>query len=300
MLLPHLEVIEDEFRGLVLSNCHLEKLWTGARWMEGPAWFPAGRYLVFSDIPNDRMMRYDDTDGSVSVFRQPSENSNGNTRDLQGRLVSCHHLGRSVTRTEFDGSVTVLADRFEGKRLNSPNDVAVAPDGAVWFTDPTYGIDMDYEGKRAQSEIGASNVYRIDPATGGVAAMCTDFVKPNGIAFSADGTLLHVVDTGASHVEDGPRHIRRFSVAGTALAGGDVFAECGAGLFDGIRLDLQGNLWSSSAEGVHCFNPAGGLIGKIHVPEVVANLCFGGSKMNRLFICGTTSLYASYLNVSGF
>jgi len=299
MFLPHLEIIEPEFQSLILFNCHLEKLWTGARWMEGPAWFPAGRYLVFSDIPNNRIMRYDDTDGSVSVFRQPSENANGNTRDLQGRLVTCHHLARAVTRTEFDGSITTLADRFEGKRLNSPNDVVVAADGAVWFTDPTYGIDMDYEGKRAQSEIGASHLYRIDPDTGALAAVGTDFVKPNGLAFSPDHSILYVADTGASHVENGPRHIRRFQVDGAELSGGEVFAECSAGFFDGFRVDVNGNIWTSSAEGVHCLNPNGDLIGKVQVPEVVANVCFGGEKMNRLFICGTTTLYATFLNVSG-
>ena len=300
MYLPHLVFEDRSFGALVLPNCHLETLWTGARWMEGPAWFPAGRYLVFSDIPNDRMMRYDDTDGSVSVFRAPSMNSNGNTRDRQGRLITCHHLGRCVTRTEFDGTVTLLADRFDGKRLNSPNDVVVSSDGAIWFTDPTYGIDMDYEGKRVESEIGASNVYRIDPASGAVTAVATDFVKPNGLAFSPDESVLYVADTGASHVENGPRHIRRFGVNGASLTGGAVLADCSAGLFDGFRCDRLGNLWCSSAEGVHCLNSDGALIGRLIVPEVVANVCFGGAKMNRLFITGTTTLYATFLNISGW
>lgn len=299
MYLPHLVFEDRSFGALVLPNCRLETLWTGARWIEGPAWFPAGRYLVFSDIPNDRMMRYDDTDGSVSVFRAPSQYSNGNTRDPQGRLVSCHHLGRCVTRTEFDGSVSVLADRFGGKRLNSPNDVVVSSDGAIWFSDPTYGIDMDYEGSRTESEIGASHVYRIDPSSGDVTAVATDFVKPNGLAFSPDESLLYIADTGASHVEGGPRHIRRFRVRGDQLAGGEVIAECGNGFFDGFRCDRLGNLWCSSAEGVHCLNPEGALIGRIMVPEVVANVCFGGPKMNRLFIAGSTTLYATFLNVSG-
>lgn len=299
MFLPHLEIIESEFEQLILFNCHVDKLWTGARWMEGPAWFPAGRYLVFSDIPNNRMMRYDDTDGSISEFRNPSQNSNGHTRDHFGRLVSCHHLGRCVTRTEFDGSVTVLADKFEGKKLNSPNDVVVSSDGAVWFTDPTYGIDMDYEGRRAESEIGASHVYRIDPDSGSVTAVATDFVKPNGLAFSPDESILYIADTGLSHFKDGPKHIRKFKVDGGKLSGGEVFAECVSGFFDGFRVDLRGNIWSSSAEGVHCLNSDGVLVGKIHIPEVVANVCFGGEKMNRLYICGTTTLYATYLNVSG-
>ncbi|WP_306120177.1 MULTISPECIES: SMP-30/gluconolactonase/LRE family protein [unclassified Roseitalea] len=280
-------------------NTHLERLWTGGRWLEGPAWFGGGRYLIFSDIPNDRMMRFDETDGGVSVFREPANNANGNTRDAQGRLVTCEHLGRRVTRTEHDGTVTVIADSHQGRRLNSPNDVVVAADGAIWFTDPTYGIDMDYEGARAESEIGASHLYRVDPGTGAVKAAGTDFVKPNGLAFSADGTELFVADTGATHVDNGPRHIRRFSVDGDRLSGGDVFAECDNGLFDGFRIDVHGNVWTSAGDGVHCYAPDGALLGKIAVPEVVANVCFGGARRNRLFICGTTSLYATYVNVSG-
>lgn len=300
MLLSHIEVIDKSFTPLVQGNTYMEKLWGEGRWCEGPAYFGQGRYLIFSDIPNNRMMRFDETDGSVSVFRSPSHNSNGNTRDREGRLVTCEHHGRRVSRTEHDGSYTVLADRFEGKRFNSPNDVVVHPDGGIWFTDPTYGIDADYEGERAQSEIGASHVYRIDPQSGVVEAVATDFVKPNGLAFSPDYEILYIADTGASHVEDGPRHIRRFRVeGGRRLSGGEVFATCTYGLFDGFRLDEHGNIFTSAGDGVHCLNPAGELIGKLKVPEVVANVCFGTRFRNRLYICGTSGLYATYLRTNG-
>ena len=299
MYLPHLEILDPRFTGLVLANTHLETLWSGGRWLEGPAWFGGGRYLVFSDIPNDRMLRYDDADGSVSEFRRPANNANGNTRDGQGRLVTCEHLGRRVTRTEHDGRITVLSDSWRGKRLNSPNDVVVAADGAVWFTDPTYGIDSDYEGARAESEIGASHLYRIDPATGATEAMATDFVQPNGLAFSPDGGTLYVADTGATHLTGGPRHIRRFAVTADRLSGGEVLSVCDAGLYDGFRIDRAGRIWTSAGDGVHCLTPEGVLLGKIRVPEVVANVCFGGRRHNRLFICATTSLYATYLDTAG-
>ena len=294
-------VIDDRFRRLTLGTASLETLWTGGRWVEGPAYFAAGRYLVWSDIPNNRMLRWDETDGSVSVFRQPSYHANGHTVDREGRLVSCEHQRRAVTRTEFDGSRTVLVDRIGDQRLNSPNDVVVKSDGTIWFSDPTYGIDSDYEGDAAPSEIGASHVYRYDPATRECAAVATDFAKPNGLAFSPDERLLYVADTGATHAKDGPRHIRRFAVAGDGrtLSGGEVFATCGSGLFDGFRLDVHGNLWTSAGDGVHCYAPDGTLLGKIAVPEIVANLCFGGPKRNRLFICATTSLYAIYVQTAG-
>jgi gluconolactonase len=292
------EVIDARFGALAFANVHLEKLYTGCRWAEGPAWFAAGRYLVWSDIPNDRMLRWDETDGSVSVFRQPSMNSNGHTVDREGRLVSCEHRGRCVARTGFDGRREVLAERFDGKRFNSPNDVVVKSDGSIWFTDPSFGIDSDYEGDAAESEIGASNVYRIDPDSGRVSVVASDFVQPNGLAFSPDESLLYIVDTGLTHRADGPHHVRRFEVTGhgQALTGGAVFATCPAGLYDGLRVDAHGNLWLSAGDGVHCHAPDGTLLGKIRVPETVANVCFGGPKLNRLFICGTTSLYAVYLN----
>jgi gluconolactonase len=297
-LTPSFEVIDPRFRALALPYVHVEKLYTGCRWAEGPAWFAAGRYLVWSDIPNDRMLRWDETDGSVSVFRQPSMNSNGNTVDLQGRLVTCEHRSRCVSRTGFDGKRTVLADRYEGKRLNSPNDVVVKSDGSIWFTDPSYGIDSDYEGDASPREIGACNVYRIDPATGHVGLVAADFVQPNGLAFAPDESLLYIADTGLTHHDHGPHHVRRFKVSadGGSLSGGEVFSTCPAGLHDGFRVDVHGNLWLSSGDGVHCIAADGTLIGRIVIPEPVANVCFGGPKHNRLFICATTSLYSVFLN----
>jgi len=301
MLTDTFEVKDERFRRLVMGNVHLEKLWTGSRWAEGPAYFPAGRYLVWSDIPNDRLLRFDETDGSVSVFRQPCRHENGHTIDREGRLISCEHQARCVSRTEHDGSRTVLVDRYAGKRFNSPNDVVVKSDGSLWFTDPSYGIDSEYEGDKAPSEIGSNNVYRLDPTTGEVALVADGFVQPNGLAFSPDESLLYIADTGLSHVKNGPRHIRRFAVArdGKTLSGGDVFATCPVGVFDGFRIDQLGHLWSSGGDGVYCYHPDGTLLGRIRIPEVVANVCFGGAKRNRLFICATTSLYAVYLNTQG-
>ncbi len=294
------EVLDPRFARLFNGSAHVEKLFTGCRWAEGPAWFPAGRYLIWSDNPNNRMMRYDETDGSVSVFREPSNNSNGNTVDRQGRLVTCEHQARRVSRTEHDGTIVTIADRWQGKRLNSPNDVVVKSDGSIWFTDPTYGIDTDYEGDKAESEIGASYVYHVDPATGAVEAVVTDMVKPNGLAFSPDETKLYVVDTGRTHGAENPAHMRVFDVGeGGRLRGGEVFADCTAGLFDGFRLDDAGRIWTSAADGIHCYDPDGTLIGKVKVPEVVANCVFGGIKRNVLYICGTTSLYAVRLMING-
>lgn len=293
------EVIDPSFEDCLIGHARVERLWTGARWSEGPAWFAAGRYLVWSDIPNNRMLRWDETDGSVSTFRQPSQNSNGNTVDRQGRLVTCEHLTRRVTRTEHDGSIAVIADTFDGHRLNSPNDVVVASDGCIWFTDPSYGILMDYEGARAESEIGACHVYKVDPS-GTITIAADDYIKPNGLAFSPDERHLYIADTGATHTPGGPRHIRRHDMLSDGtLSGGEVFAECSNGLFDGFRFDRAGRIWTSAQDGVHCLSPSGVLIGKILIPEIVANVCFGGPKLNRLFICGTTSLYSVFLNVNG-
>ncbi len=293
------EVIDPAFEACIIGHARVERLWTGARWSEGPVWFAAGRYLLWSDIPNNRILRWDDCSGAVSTFRQPANNTNGHTVDRQGRLVSCEHLGRRVCRTEHDGSITVIADSIDGKRLNSPNDVVVKSDGSIWFTDPSYGILLDYEGARAESEIGACHVYRVSPE-GEITRVADDYEKPNGLAFSPDESLLYIADTGATHLENGPRHIRRHTVnADGTLSGGEIFAECGNGLFDGFRVDWDGRIWTSAADGVHCYTPEGVLIGKIHIPEIVANVCFGGEKLNRLFICGTTSLYSAYLNISG-
>jgi gluconolactonase len=302
VITPSFEVLDRRFERLALYNVHLERLHTGCRWAEGPAYFAAGRYLVWSDIPNDRVLRWDETDGSVSVFLQPSFNANGHTVDRQGRLVSCEHRGRCVSRIEHDGTRTVLVDAYEGRPLNSPNDVVVKSDGSLWFTDPTYGIDSQYEGDAAPSAIGASNVYRFDPRSGELTAVITDMVQPNGLAFSPDERLLYVVDTGASHVSDGPRHVRRYTLdvdGRSVAAGGPVLATASVGLFDGLRVDVQGHLWLGAGDGVHCIGADGTPLGRIVVPEVVANVCFGGIKRNRLFICGTTSLYSIYLNTAG-
>ncbi len=290
-------VHDPRFNALHIGHARLEKLWTGCRWAEGPAYFPAGRYLVWSDIPNDRMMRFDETDGSVSVFRQPSQNSNGNTTDRQGRLVSCEHRTRRVTRTEQDGSITVLADRFEGKRFNSPNDVVVQSDGSVWFTDPTYGIDSDYEGDQAESEIGACHVYRIDGQNGAVTSVIQDRVRPNGLAFSPDESVLYVVDTGASHVPGLPVTITAYDVTadGRTVGASRLFATCPDGFFDGLRVDRHGNVWTSAGTNVFCYAPDGTHLGTVVVGEIVANVCFGGPKRNRLYICGQTSLYSLFL-----
>ncbi|MEV4180556.1 SMP-30/gluconolactonase/LRE family protein [Streptosporangium canum] len=271
----------------------VERLHTGCRWAEGPAYFPAGRFLVWSDIPNDRMLRWDEMTGAVGPFRQPAGYTNGHTVDREGRLVSCEQGNRRVTRTEHDGSVTVIADRWEGRRLNSPNDVVVRSDGSIWFTDPSYGIDTDYEGHRAESEIGACHVYRVAPATGKVRAVAEDFVRPSGPAFSTDESTLYVVDTRINH-------IRAFGVNedGT-LSGGQVLAGCDSGVFDGIRVDTAGRIWAAAGDGVHCFDPDGTLIGKIHIPETVSNLCFGGLKRNQLFITATASVYTILLTVNG-
>lgn len=293
------EFLDPRFEQCIIGHARIERLWTGARWSEGPAWFAAGRYLVWSDIPNNRILRYDECSGAVAVFRQPSNNANGNTVDREGRLVTCEHLARRVTRTEHDGTITVLSDSHNGKQLNSPNDVVVKSDGSIWFTDPSYGILFDYEGKRAESEIGRCNVYRIDPATGKTAIVADDFEKPNGLAFNPDESILYVADTGQTHKTGGPKHIRKLAVEGDSLGRSQVFAECTAGLFDGFRVDAEGRVWTSAADGVHCHDPDGSLIGKVRIPELVANLCFGGPQLNRLFICGATSLYSVYLAING-
>ncbi|HVZ01367.1 MAG TPA: SMP-30/gluconolactonase/LRE family protein [Dongiaceae bacterium] len=292
--------VDPRFRPLMIGPARLEQLMTGCRWAEGPAYFPAGRYLVWSDFPNDRLMRFDETDGSVSVFRQPAFAANGSTRDREGRLLTCEHGSRAVTRTEFDGSRIVLADRYQGRRLNSPNDVIVQSDGSVWFTDPSYGIEGHYNGGLAEPEQAANRLYRIDPG-GKVHAMADDFFQPNGLAFSPDEKTLYVVDSGFTHGPDKPRHIRAFAVkdGGRRIAGGKEIATCDNACYDGLRVDTAGNLWVGAGDGVHVLASDGAMLGRILIPEIVANLCFGGPHRNRLYICGTTSLYALYVMAYG-
>ena len=286
---------DPRFDRFVLFNAPPKQIATGFDWTEGPVWFGDAGCLLFSDIPNDRVVRY--TPGSgITTYRQPSNHANGHTRDREGRLVSCEHGTRRVTRTETDGRITVIADAYEGKRLNSPNDVVVASDGAIWFSDPHYGIASDYEGFRGEQEL-PCHVYRVDP-DGSMAAMLTDFNGPNGLAFSPDGRRLYVADTGRAH-EDDPRHIRAFDVDGARLSGGDVFHVIEPGAADGMRVDTDGNLWSSAGDGVHCIAPDGTPLGRILIPEIVSNLCFGGRARHQLYITATTSLYAITLNRTG-
>jgi gluconolactonase len=293
------EIWDERFRFCIVGNAWVEKLHGGMRWTEGPVYFGDGEYLLWSDIPNNRIMRWVEG-GGVTVFRHPSNNSNGNTRDRQGRLVTCEHGARRVTRTEVDGKVTVLADQFNGKRLNSPNDVVVRSDDTVWFTDPPYGILSDYEGNRGEPEYGGCFVFRLDPKSERLDAVAEDFDKPNGLAFSPDESKLYVVDTGGSHKKNGNHHIRVFDVVhGSRLANGRVLVEVRPGLADGLRIDTDGNIWTSAGDGVHCYSPQGELLGKIKIPEVVSNLTFGGPKRNRLFITGTTSVYSVYVAKNG-
>jgi gluconolactonase len=288
------EIRDDRFKVCVKTAARLEHLYEGCRWAEGPAYFPAHRALVWSDIPNDRMLRYDEATGDVGVFRSPAGYTNGHTVDGQGRLVSCEQGNRRVTRTEHDGSITVLADAYEGKRLNSPNDVVVRSDGAVYFTDPAYGIESDYEGHKGEMEQSGCFVFRVDPITGALTLVADDMDRPNGLAFSLDERLLYVSDTGS------PKNMRLFDVADDgSLAGGREFAKCTVGGFDGFRLDDSGRIWTSAGDGVHCYDPDGTLIGKVLVPEGVANVAWGWPKRNRLYICATTSLYAVLLAVNG-
>ena len=288
---------DPRFAGLIHRNAQLRQIGSGFEWAEGPVWFPLSQMLLFSDIPAHRMMRWTAESG-CTIFREDSDYSNGNTRDPQGRLVTCHHGLRAVCRTEHDGSRTVLADSYQGKRLNSPNDVVVRSDGSVWFTDPTYGILSDLEGYRADPEQPGSSVWRI-PADGGAPQpVITDFTQPNGLCFSPDESLLYVAESGSSHDPGVPSVIRVFDVQGDGVTNGRDFAMIDRGLPDGIRCDTNGNLWSSAADGVHVFAPDGTLLGKINVPEVVSNICFGGPRGNRLFITATTSLYVVAVNAA--
>ena len=296
---PAVQIIDPAFAKYRISNAAVERLATGLRWSEGPVWFGDGRFLLWSDIPNNRMMKWEEETGSVSVFRKPSNYSNGNTRDRQGRLITCEHDTRRVTRTEYDGTVTVLADRFQGKLLNSPNDVAIKSDDSIWFTDPPYGILGNYEGHIAKSEL-STNVYRIDGKTLELTLVIGDIDRPNGLCFSPDESRLYVVVSGST-----PREIKVYDIVqGNRLANGRLFVNAGPGLPDGIRCDTDGNLWcgfggGEGQDGVAVFNPEGKLMGRILLPERCANLCFGGAKRNRLFMASSQSLYSIYVNAQG-
>ena len=302
MTAPLYQIDDPAFAQIIIGSAALDRLFTGCRWAEGPVWFDDLQCLLFSDIPNQRILRWgaDATGGgAVSTFRQPSQFSNGLTRDRQGRLVCCEHGTRRVVRTEPDGRITVIADTYQGKRLNSPNDVVVHVDGSIWFTDPTYGILSDYEGYQAEPEQMVRGVYRVDGTSGEVTRVVDDFCQPNGLAFAPDGHTLYIADSGASQDGSKPRHIRAFTVNGTRLSDDRVFALIDAGIPDGIRTDMSGNLWSSAADGVHCFAADGHRLGKVLVSEPVANLTFGGPRRNRLFITATSSLYAVFLATTG-
>jgi gluconolactonase len=293
------EIIEKEFGDLIDPVAFLETIHTGNRWAEGPVYFADLRTLIWSDIPNDRMLRWDEETGDVALFRSHVANPNGSTRDREGRLVTCMQGERRVVRTEWDGSITVLADSFDGKRLNSPNDVVVKSDGSIWFTDPNYGIISDYVGRRNLQEQPGCCVYRIDPGSTRVDVVADDFAMPNGLAFSPDEKQLYIADSGFLTDRGAPHHVRMFDVDGTQLKNSRLFAEISPGIPDGFRVDMLGNLWISAWDGVQCHTPAGALIGKILVPEMVANVAFGGPRNNRLFITATTSVYAVFLNVRG-
>ena len=297
---PSVQVLHPSFAPYRLALASVERLYTGCRWSEGPVWFGDGRYLLWSDIPNNRILRWDEETGAVSVFRKPSDFANGNTRDRQGRLVTCEHGTRRVTRTEYDGSITTLMDFYEGKRLNSPNDVVVKSDGSIWFTDPPFGLLGYYEGFKAEAELPQA-VWRIDGQTGQADIVADDVLGPNGLAFSPDESRLYVVESRGE-----PRKLRVFDViGGTRLANNRVFIDAGPGTPDGFRVDIDGNLWCGwgmgdpELDGVRIFNPHGEPIGHIRLPERAANLCFGGPRRNRLFMAASHGLYSLYVNTQG-
>jgi gluconolactonase len=310
---PAIEILDPSFLKYRLYAASVEQLATGFRWAEGPVWFGDGRYLLFSDIPNNRMMRYDDTSGATCVFRAPASYANGHSRDMQGRLISCEHGSRAVTRTEYDGSITVLASHFEGKRFNSPNDIVCKRDGSIWFTDPPFGLLGHYEGHKASPEL-PHGVYRIDGASGVVTRTVNDVAFPNGLCFSPDEKTMYLI--GRNEGEPLPaRYVFAFDVDNDVLKNKRVFINAGPdGALDGMRCDEDGNIWagygftgvdptgkasSEQLDGVRVFNPAGKAIGHIHLPERCANLCFGGAKGNRLFMASSHSLYSLYVETRG-
>jgi gluconolactonase len=293
------EIIDPRFRAFVLPNAPLLTLGEGFAWLEGPVWFADHQCLLVSDLPNDRIMRWTQG-GGLSVFRQPSGFANGHTRDREGRLIGCSHQHRCVTRTELDGRITILADRFEGRRLNSPNDVVCGSDGSIWFSDPRYGINTDYEGGKQVSEL-PPTLYRLDPGNGALTVVADDFEGPNGLAFSPDERLLYVAESGLQFAADPVRHIRVFDVVddGARLANGRIFHTVSPGFADGFRVDEDGNVWTSAGDGVHCVSPEGVKLGRIKVPFTVSNLTFGGRNRSRLFICASHTLFAIYTNQRG-
>jgi gluconolactonase len=293
------EYYDKQFYQLTVPIAEVEELYSDCRWAEGPVWFNDGGFLLWSDIPNRRILRWL-PDVGTSIYRPDADYVNGNTRDLQGRLVSCEHGGRRVIRTEPDGSISVLADSFQGKRLNSPNDLVVKSDGSIWFTDPTYGILSDYEGYRATPEQDRCNVFRVDAQSGELRIVADSLVKPNGLAFDPDEATLYVADSGRSHDPQGPHHIVAFDAAADgSLANERILHEVEPGVPDGLRVDIYGNVWTSCADGVLCLSPEGKALGKIRIPQIVSNLTFGGPKRNRLFITATRSLYAVYVATTG-
>jgi gluconolactonase len=298
---PAVRSLDKRFEKYRLPLAGVERLWTGARWGEGPVWFGDGRYLLWSDVPGNCIRRWDEESDAVSYFRKPSNHSNGNTRDRQGRLVTCEHLTRRVTRTEYDGTITVICDRYEGKRLNSPNDIVVKSDGSIWFTDPPFGLQSYYEGEKAEAELPA-NVYRIDGRTGEATVVADDVEGPNGLAFSPDESVLYII---AARTQPARTILAYDLLDGARLTNRRVAIDCGLGTADGFRVDVDGNLWcgwgmgDAELDGVRVFNPDGRPIGHIALPERCANVCFGGRWRNRLFMAASHSVYALYVNTQG-